>query len=55
MVAPWLWKTKSVCSQGKKAQQQPTNNYFLFHLCFSLENPYCSIDLIYFGIKLNFI
>ena len=21
-----------------------SNNYFLFHLCFSLETPYCSID-----------
>lgn len=65
MVAPWLWKTKSVCSQGKKARNlkgyvahdnQAIVIFFTYVLVWKLFNILLiSIDLICSGIKLNFI
>ena len=52
MVAQWLWQTKSVCSQGKKARNlrsyvsQPT---IFFQLCICLETvQLISIDLVFY-------
>ena len=65
MVAQWLWQTKSVCSQGKKAcnlkgyvahDNQPIIIFcFTYVLVWKLLTVLLfSIDLIYSGIKLNF-
>ena len=64
MVAQWLWQTKSVCSQGKKAGNSKgyvaNDNQPIIIFCFTdvlvwklRTVQLISIDFIYSGIKLG--
>lgn len=64
MVAQWLWQTKSVCSQGKKARNSKgyvaNDNQPIIIFCFTYVLVWklrtvqlISIDFIYSGIKLG--